>query len=158
VDVKDFLLISLVSAGGWCIRLFPRFSRTGLSQYWARLSPTQGMLLFAVDKFWIQCLLLINAWIVKFDRGNLGCCVSWIWKRHMFMLIGTSCSSILVNGTPSGFFNSTRGLQQGDPFSPLLFTVVMEALNRMLIAAMDQGNLTGFTMGPRDSYALVVNH
>jgi len=30
--------------------------------------------------------LLMNAWIVKFDRGNLGCCVSWI------MLLRTSCS------------------------------------------------------------------
>jgi hypothetical protein len=23
----------------------------------------------------------MNAWIVKFDRGNLCCCVSWIWKK-----------------------------------------------------------------------------
>jgi hypothetical protein len=66
--------------------------------------------------------------------------------------------SNLVNGTPYGFFNSTCGLRQGDPLSPLLFVVVMEALSRMLIAAMDQGNLTGFSMGPKDSYDLVVNH
>jgi hypothetical protein len=66
--------------------------------------------------------------------------------------------SILVNGTPYGFFNSTHGLRQGDPLSPLLFVVVMEALSRMLIAAMDQGNLIGFSMGPRDFDALVVNH
>jgi hypothetical protein len=52
-----------------------------------------------------------------------------------------------VNGTSLGFFNSTRGLRQGDPLSPLLFVVVMEALSRMLIAAMDQGHLTGFSVG-----------
>jgi len=34
----------------------------------------------------------MNAWIVKFDRRNLGCCVSWFWKLHMIMLIGTCCS------------------------------------------------------------------
>jgi hypothetical protein len=31
-------------------------------------------------------------------------------------------------------------------------------LSRMLAAALDQGNLTGFSMGSRDSEALVVNH
>jgi hypothetical protein len=66
--------------------------------------------------------------------------------------------SILMNGTPSGFFNSTHGLRQWDPLSPLLFVVVMEALSRMLMAAMDQGYLTGFSVGSKDSDALVVNH
>jgi len=34
----------------------------------------------------------------------------------------------------------------------------MEALSWMLTAALDQGNLTGFLVGSRDSEALVVNH
>jgi hypothetical protein len=34
----------------------------------------------------------------------------------------------------------------------------MEASSRMLIAALDQGNLTGFSVVSRDSDALVVNH
>jgi hypothetical protein len=38
--------------------------------------------------------------------------------------------SILVNGNPSGFFYSTRGLRQGDPLSPLLSILVIEALSR----------------------------
>jgi hypothetical protein len=45
--------------------------------------------------------------------------------------------SVLVNGTPSGFFNSSRGLRQGDPLSHFLFVVVMEALSRMPSAALD---------------------
>jgi hypothetical protein len=34
----------------------------------------------------------------------------------------------------------------------------MEALSQMLTAALDQGKLTGFSVGSRDSEALVVNH
>jgi hypothetical protein len=47
--------------------------------------------------------------------------------------------SILVNGSPNGFFSSFRGLRQGDPLSPLLFVFVMEALSQMLLAAVQGG-------------------
>jgi hypothetical protein len=40
--------------------------------------------------------------------------------------------------------------------SPLVFVVIMEALSQMLIAALDQGHLTGLSMGSRESEALVV--
>jgi hypothetical protein len=49
--------------------------------------------------------------------------------------------SILVNGISTGFFQSSRGIRQGDPLSPLLFVVVMELLSRMLNASMLQGLL-----------------
>jgi len=63
-----------------------------------------------------------------------------------------------VNGTPSSFFNSSCSLQLGDPLSPFSFVVVMEALSLMLSAVLDQGNLIGFSVGSRESEALVVNH
>ena len=40
--------------------------------------------------------------------------------------------SILINGSPNDFFGSSRGLCQGDPLSPLLFSIVMEALSCFL--------------------------
>lgn len=42
------------------------------------------------------------------------------------------------------------------PLSPLLLAVIMEAMSQMLIAALDQGNLTGLSMGSREFKALVV--
>jgi hypothetical protein len=81
------------------------------------------------------------------------------WRAWIRFCISMVRFSILVNGTPLGFFFfSSRGLRQGDPLSPILFVVVMEALSRMLIAALDQGNLTGFSVGSSEFEALVVNH
>ncbi|XP_058111120.1 uncharacterized protein LOC131254131 [Magnolia sinica] len=45
---------------------------------------------------------------------------------------------VLVNGESTSFFKSTRGLQQGDPISPALFVIMVEALNWGLRSLVDQ--------------------
>ncbi len=40
--------------------------------------------------------------------------------------------SVLVNGTLSGFFSSSRGLRQNDSLSPFLIVIVIKTLSRML--------------------------
>jgi hypothetical protein len=71
------------------------------------------------------------------------------WVSWISQCISSACHSVLVNGSLAGFFNSSRGLRQGDPLSPLLFIVVMEALSKMLSGAVDSGRLSCFSMGSR---------
>jgi hypothetical protein len=64
------------------------------------------------------------------------------------VLLNNHCiSSVLVNGSPTSIFSSSRGLSQGDTLSPLLFVIVMEALGRMIFVAVSGGLLLGRTMG-----------
>lgn len=46
--------------------------------------------------------------------------------------ISQASSPILINGKKSEKFNHSRGLRQGDPISPYLFNVCLEALSRMI--------------------------
>jgi len=50
---------------------------------------------------------------------------------------------ILVNGNPSPFFKSSRGLRQGCPLSPLLFLLVVEGLSKDIEVKVREKKLTG---------------
>ncbi|GKE28644.1 RNA-directed DNA polymerase, eukaryota, reverse transcriptase zinc-binding domain protein, partial [Tanacetum coccineum] len=54
--------------------------------------------------------------------------VGWIMT-----CITTTSFSLCVNGEVCGYFQGGRGLRQGDPISPYIFTMVMEVLNMIMI-------------------------
>ena len=72
--------------------------------------------------------------------------------------ISTVKFSILINGSPSDFFGSSRGIQQGDPLSPLLFDIVMEGLSRMLDVAAATSQFSGFSVGNTIGNSVMVSH
>ncbi|KAL6331818.1 hypothetical protein AAG906_020162 [Vitis piasezkii] len=80
------------------------------------------------------------------------------WTGWISWCISTATFSVLINGTPEGYFNSSRGLRQGDPLSPYLFVIGMEALSRLIHRAVGGGFLSGCRVNGRGGDGALVSH
>jgi hypothetical protein len=98
-----------------------------------------------------------KALILKLDLKKAFDCIDWDFLRLILVKTGFSQQTIkwimscitsanltiLVNGEASTFFRMGRGLRQGFPLSPLLFTLAMEALSLLLKSAYSEGKISG---------------
>ena len=80
------------------------------------------------------------------------------WAGWIRWCISIASFSVLINGSSSGFFQNTKGLRQGDPLSPYLFVLGMEALSCLINRAVMRVFLTGCRIRGRGGSGIQVSH
>ncbi|KAJ0532538.1 putative RNA-directed DNA polymerase [Helianthus annuus] len=65
------------------------------------------------------------------------------WCNWISGILASANSAVLVNGAPTFYFRCEKGMRHGDPLSPFLFLVVMEALSCMFYHAREAGVING---------------
>lgn len=63
--------------------------------------------------------------------------------------VSTISYSVVFNGQAEDIFQSTRGLQQGDPLSPFSFLICREGLSCLMRLALQEGHLKGVKSSKR---------
>ena len=70
-----------------------------------------------------------------------------IWRKWIQGCLSSVSFSVFINGRPKGKFKWSRGLTQGDPLSPFLFTLVVDVLGRLIDKAKETNVIRGFIVG-----------
>ena len=65
------------------------------------------------------------------------------WISWINWCISTASFFVLFNGSSTSFFRRSRGLRQGDPLSPYLYVIGMEALSGLLKCVVEGNFILG---------------
>ncbi|GLT46093.1 hypothetical protein SLA2020_198760 [Shorea laevis] len=60
------------------------------------------------------------------------------WRKWIMECLSSASVSVLVNGSPTEEYKMKKGLRQGDPLAPFLFLLVVEALNGLIMKAVEE--------------------
>lgn len=71
----------------------------------------------------------------------------------MWWCVTIGLFSVLVNGSPKGYFSNFRGVRQGDPLSSYLFIIGMEEFSVMVDKAVLKGLLSGYVVADKSAEA-----
>ena len=80
------------------------------------------------------------------------------WLSWIKWCISTASFSVLINGSPAGFFPSSRGLRQGDPLSPYLFVIGIEAFSCLINQVVEGNYLSGNRITDGRGEDLTISH
>ena len=80
------------------------------------------------------------------------------WLKWIEWCISIVLFFVLVNGTPLGFFQISRGLRQANPLSPYLFILAMKTLSCILFKAKEGRFIDGFLVKGRDNVGMKIFH
>ncbi|KAJ9536237.1 hypothetical protein OSB04_un000586 [Centaurea solstitialis] len=69
------------------------------------------------------------------------------WIKEM---VSTTSFSLCLNGESVGYFQGERGIRQGDPLSPYLFTIIMEGFGMLFKNCIAEAEAFGYHHGCAD--------
>jgi hypothetical protein len=64
-----------------------------------------------------------------------------LWCKWIHQFVSGGSVAVKVHNDVGGYFQTKKGLRQGDPLSPILFNLVADMLDLFITRAKDDGQI-----------------